>query len=164
AAHRRIRHVALRRPRVLHRAAQAARGGRAHRRRRLLRAARVREVGAARGRDREPARRGQGAAQGDVVKRAVVLLTLLGATASAAVLADYDPRSQAWNGMASFVGLAEGIGLEVTPTSMLDWSELSANDILVLVYPLQRVDPVRLGNFVQAGGNVVIADDFGDAK
>jgi len=34
----------------------------------------------------------------------------------------------------------------------------------VLIYPLQRVDPGRLGAFVQAGGNVVIADDFGDGK
>ena len=38
------------------------------------------------------------------------------------------------------------------------------SDILVLVYPLQRVDPAQLGAFVQAGGNVVIADDFGEGK
>jgi hypothetical protein len=77
---------------------------------------------------------------------------------------DYDPRSTAWNGMASFVGLAEGMGFEVTAVSSLEWSELSADDILVLIYPLQRIDPGRLGAFVQAGGNVVIADDFGEAK
>jgi hypothetical protein len=78
--------------------------------------------------------------------------------------ADYDPRSSAWNGMASFVGLAEGMGFEVTPVSSLEWGELAAEDILILIYPLQRVDPARLGGFVQAGGNVVIADDFGEAK
>jgi hypothetical protein len=78
--------------------------------------------------------------------------------------ADYDPRSTAWNGMASFVGLAEGMGFEVTPVSSLEWSELTADDILVLIYPLQRVDPGRLGAFVQAGGNLVIADDFGEGK
>lgn len=77
---------------------------------------------------------------------------------------DYDPRSTAWNGMASFVGLAEGMGFTVTPVSSLEWSDLSADDILVLIYPLQRVDPARLGAFVQAGGNLVIADDFGDGK
>ena len=27
---------------------------------------------------------------------------------------EYDPYSQAWNGMASFVGLAEGMGFSVT--------------------------------------------------
>jgi hypothetical protein len=78
--------------------------------------------------------------------------------------ADYDPRSTAWNGMASFVGLAEGMGFEVTPVSSLEWGDLSSEDILILIYPLQRVDPGRLGAFVQAGGNVVIADDFGEGK
>lgn len=77
---------------------------------------------------------------------------------------DYDPHSSAWNGMASFVGLAEGMGFEVTPVSSLEWSELGPDEILVLVYPQQRVDPARLGAFVQAGGNVVIADDFGDGR
>jgi hypothetical protein len=77
---------------------------------------------------------------------------------------DYDPRSTAWNGMASFVGLAEGMGFSVTPVTSLEWGELSSEDILVLIYPVQRVDPGRLGAFVQAGGNVVIADDFGDGK
>jgi hypothetical protein len=77
---------------------------------------------------------------------------------------DYDPRSTAWNGMASFVGLAEGMGFEVSSVSSLEWGDLSSEDILVLIYPLQRVDPGRLGAFVQAGGNVVIADDFGEGK
>lgn len=86
------------------------------------------------------------------------------ASAQAVELGDYDPRSTAWNGMATFVGLAEGMGYEVTPVSTLEWGELGANDILFLVYPLQRVEPGRLDAFVQAGGNVVIADDFGESK
>ena len=77
---------------------------------------------------------------------------------------DYDPHSGAWNGMASFVGLAEGMGFEVTPVEHLEWGDLSSDDILFLVYPLQRVDPARLGAFVAAGGNVVIADDFGEGR
>ena len=78
--------------------------------------------------------------------------------------ADYDPQSTAWNGMASFVGLAEGMGFEVSSVGSLEWGDLSSDDILFLIYPLQRVDPGRLGAFVQAGGNVVIADDFGEGK
>jgi hypothetical protein len=76
---------------------------------------------------------------------------------------DYDPRSNAWNGLSTFVGLAEGIGFEVSSRVELDWSELTADDILVLVYPLRAVDHNRLSAFVQAGGNAVIADDFGQA-
>jgi len=78
-------------------------------------------------------------------------------------IADYDPHSSAWNGMAQFVALAEGMGFEVTPVSDLEWGSLGAKDILFLVYPLKHVDPAKLGDFVQAGGNVVIADDFGEA-
>jgi hypothetical protein len=86
------------------------------------------------------------------------------ALAQSVEMTDYDPSSQAWNGMATFVGLAAGMGYEVTPVSSLEWGELGANDILFLVYPLQRVEPGRLDAFVQAGGNVVIADDFGEGK
>ena len=78
--------------------------------------------------------------------------------------AEYDPYSQAWNGMASFVGLAEGMGFSVDIRESLEWDTLEAKDILFLVFPLQRVDPAKLAAFVQAGGNVVIADDFGDGK
>ena len=101
------------------------------------------------------------------MRRAVAIACVLAAATPAAAddtSADYDPHSEAWNGMASFVGLAEGMGFEVSSVSSLEWSELSSNEILVLVYPLQRVDPARLGAFVQAGGNVIIADDFGEAK
>ncbi|MGE3547142.1 MAG: DUF4350 domain-containing protein, partial [Kofleriaceae bacterium] len=78
--------------------------------------------------------------------------------------ADYDPHSQSWNGMASFVGLAEGMGFTVEAMTSLEWSELGAEDILVLVYPTKRIDPTRLGGFIKAGGHAVIADDFGDGK
>jgi hypothetical protein len=97
-----------------------------------------------------------------------VLAIVLGAARADAAppvdLPDYDPDSSAWNGMASFKGLAEGMGFEVVTKSQWEWGDLSDKDILFLVYPLQRIDPTRLGAFVQAGGNVVIADDFGEAK
>lgn len=101
------------------------------------------------------------------MKRSLLVLALVIGAARAAHAApgeDYDPRSSAWNGMASFVGLAEGMGFEVTPVSSLEWGDLSSDDVLFLIYPLQRVDPTRLDAFVAAGGNVVIADDFGEGK
>ncbi len=94
---------------------------------------------------------------------ALVAILALARTAAAGS-DDYAPHSTAWYGMASFVGLAEGMGFEVTSVSSLEWSDLGPDEILVLVYPQQRVDPTRLGAYVQAGGNVVIADDFGDGK
>jgi hypothetical protein len=97
------------------------------------------------------------------VKRALLVLMLI-ATKAHAQAGDYDPYSQAWNGMSSFVGLAEGMGFEVVAVSQLEWDELSSTDILVMVYPLQRVDPSDLSAFVNAGGHAIIADDFGDGK
>jgi len=97
--------------------------------------------------------------------RALIVVALLAGVGDAAPeITDYDPHSTAWNGMAQFVALAEGMGFEVTPVSELEWSDLSAKDILFLVYPLRRVDPNRLSAFIQAGGNAVIADDFGEGK
>lgn len=101
------------------------------------------------------------------VALAALLATALPATAAPAPAdpaLEYDPSSQAWNGMASFVGLAEGMGFSVTAVTSLEWGEISADDILFLVFPLKRVEPQKLAAFVQAGGNVVIADDFGDGK
>jgi hypothetical protein len=98
------------------------------------------------------------------MRRVVLALMLIAVTARAEDIPDYDPNSQQWNGMASFIGLAEGIGYSVTPVAELEWDKLDDHDILFLVYPLQRVDPARLGRFVQAGGNVVIADDFGEGR
>jgi hypothetical protein len=100
------------------------------------------------------------------MKHALVALALIGLAASPARAdsADYDPHSQSWQGFGAFVGLAEGMGFEVDAKVSLDWSEIAATDILVLVFPLQRIDPAKLGAFVHAGGHVLIADDFGEGK
>jgi len=79
------------------------------------------------------------------------------------VASDYDPASRDWNGLHTFTRVAAGLGFEVFPVSALEWGDLDDKDILVLIYPLQRVDPSRLAAFVQAGGHVVVADDFGEA-
>jgi hypothetical protein len=95
----------------------------------------------------------------------LVLLAIAGtAHAQGEDLPDYDPHSDAWNGMATFVGLVEGRNYTVDVKSQLEWGDLGANDILVLVYPLVKVEPSDLAAFVQAGGNVLIADDFGESK
>lgn len=93
-----------------------------------------------------------------------VALAVIAAAPPARADEDYGQSSQEWNGLASLVGLAEGMGFEVAPATVLEWGDLGANDILVIVYPLQRVDPGKLSAFVSAGGHVLIADDFGEAR
>jgi hypothetical protein len=92
-----------------------------------------------------------------------VALALASAPAAAQDIPDYGPHGQ-WNGMSQFTGLAAAMGFGVSTVSTLEWGELTANDILFIMYPLQPVDSARLGAFLAAGGNVVIADDFGEGK
>ena len=99
--------------------------------------------------------------------RAIVIAAILcagAARARADEISDYDPQSKAWNGLASFVAVAEGAGYEVVPVAALQWGDLDRGDVLVLVYPMQRVDPERLNAFLEAGGSALVADDFGEAK
>jgi hypothetical protein len=94
----------------------------------------------------------------------IAVVCALGTTARAqAPAADYDHTSRAWNGMATFGRVIDGLGMKQVVVDTLEWSELDDTDILVLVYPLQRVDPRKVAAFVNAGGHVVIADDFGEA-
>jgi len=95
---------------------------------------------------------------------AIAVALALAAGTAHAQLVDYDPNSDAWNGLSSFKALAGGMGKDVTTPSSVDWSELTADDILVIVYPLQAIDARRLEAFIQAGGNALIADDFGEAR
>jgi hypothetical protein len=78
-------------------------------------------------------------------------------------LVDYDPLSKEWNGLSRWSALCAGAGLPVTSVAALEWGELGAEDILVLMYPLSRVEPDKLEAFVSAGGHAIIADDFGDS-
>lgn len=101
------------------------------------------------------------------MKRIALLVCIALASRSAAAedaATDYDPYSDAWNGLATFKGLVEGNSFNVDIRPSLEWSELSANDILFIFYPLAKVDPSKLSSFIQAGGHVVVADDFGESK
>jgi hypothetical protein len=76
--------------------------------------------------------------------------------------ADYALDNERWNGLSTLAAVARGLGLEVSAQTSFDWSELGANDVLLLVYPTSRVDAAKLSSFVRGGGRVLVADDFGD--
>jgi hypothetical protein len=104
------------------------------------------------------------------VKRALVLMLLLFSAPAYAQddvpgtpAIDYDTLSRSWNGMSTFARVVDGLGLELEVVSTLEWSDLGETDILVLLYPLRRVDPGKVSSFVSVGGHVIIADDFGEA-
>jgi hypothetical protein len=78
------------------------------------------------------------------------------------VLGDYDIyNDEGWNGLATFASLAEGSGLQVLQRQELDWESLDNNDLLILLYPTNHLDPNHVVQFIRSGGRVLIADDFG---
>lgn len=102
-------------------------------------------------------------------RAALAMLFVLAAGSAHAQEADpigdhYDPTNDAWNGLSTFQGLVQGMGLNADVRTQLEWGELTANDILFIVYPLAKVDPSKLSSFIQAGGHAVIADDFGESR
>jgi hypothetical protein len=92
-------------------------------------------------------------------------LAVLGLTAprTARAEGDYDPGSTAWNGLSALSALAAGGGVTLEPRTRVAWDELGGNDVLFLLYPRTRVDPVQLAAFLRGGGRVLIGDDFGRA-
>jgi hypothetical protein len=86
-----------------------------------------------------------------------------GADSSEEPLIDYDPLSKDWQGLSRWSALCNGSGLPVTAVASLEWNELDAQDVLVVMYPLSRVEPDKLEAFITAGGYAIIADDFGDS-
>lgn len=76
---------------------------------------------------------------------------------------DYAINSPEWNGLNTLSAVAQGSGLQVKAVSNLDWADLGPEDILFVLYPEARLDPVPVTGFIRNGGNVLIADDFGDS-
>jgi hypothetical protein len=94
-----------------------------------------------------------------------VLLALIwlpaGSVAQQTPAADYDLESSRWNGLSRFASSFQRAGIGVEPTETIDYSELTGDDVLVIVYPKQSLDVASLAEFVVDGGRILLADDFG---
>lgn len=77
--------------------------------------------------------------------------------------ADYDVGNADWNGLSAFARLAAGAGYRFEARAGLDWSDVTAADTLVLLYPVTPLDATDIAAFVRGGGRLVLADDFGGA-
>jgi hypothetical protein len=94
----------------------------------------------------------------------VLLLLALLAAPPARAASDYALDSGAWNGLADLASIAEGRGLTVESRAAVRWSDIGPGDVLVILYPTVRVEPVHLSAFLRHGGRALIADDFGRAS
>jgi hypothetical protein len=77
---------------------------------------------------------------------------------------DYDVGNPAWNGLSTFAELAAGAGYEVISARRLDWARVRTKDLIVVLYPVHELDATNVNRFVQAGGRLVVGDDFGDSS
>lgn len=74
---------------------------------------------------------------------------------------DYDPSSDAWNGLSQLVQAARDTGVRVDTPERLDIGTLSPRDALLIVYPSGPLPVEGLSGFLKAGGRVALADDYG---
>lgn len=76
---------------------------------------------------------------------------------------DYDADSERWNGINTLTAVAKGVGLQVEAVDSIEWEDLGTGDILVILYPRDRLDPGHVAGFIRNGGHLLLADDFGDS-
>ncbi len=98
-------------------------------------------------------------------RRALALCLALGiGLASESVQgAAFDVADTTWEGCSELYGLAVnelGEG-RVKAVAVLDWSEVTANDGVLVLHPLQSMDPEETAAFMKAGGRLAIVDDYG---
>lgn len=77
---------------------------------------------------------------------------------------DYSITNVDWNGLAIFHNIALEKGFQVDTTGMLDFKELKPSTALVIIYPTASLPIGDLTSFMEAGGMVVLADDFGKSS
>ena len=90
-----------------------------------------------------------------------VLLLALCAFDATAVAQDYEPGSTDWQGLSRFVALTQAQGADLRITDTLAWDEVEADDVIVVVYPEETLNPESFASFVIDGGRLLLADDFG---
>ena len=106
------------------------------------------------------------------VARLVAALLLIGAGSAVALepdlpelvdeeAADYDVGNGGWNGLSMFAQLAAGDGFEVKAVTSIEWDDLESGDVLVLLYPINYLDPSNVNTFIRRGGHLILGDDFG---
>jgi hypothetical protein len=91
------------------------------------------------------------------------LLAVVLSLAPGAYAAAFDFSETSWEGTSGLLELArETLGTErVKVAGVLDYSQLSPNDGLVLLRPLSEPSYEQLSRFMAAGGRVAVLDDFG---
>jgi len=84
-------------------------------------------------------------------------------SAGAAFGAAFDVADTTWEGCSELYGIAVSeLGeSRVKAVAVLDWSEIGPSDGVLVLHPLQSMDPEETTAFMKAGGRLAIVDDYG---
>ncbi|MFX0096325.1 MAG: DUF4350 domain-containing protein [Candidatus Hodarchaeota archaeon] len=82
---------------------------------------------------------------------------------------DYSIYNEGWNGLSSYRSIIEGAGYQVRPllSSVSGINRINEPAILLAIGPRLFYDPIAstgMINFLNAGGSLLVADDFGSAN
>ena len=75
----------------------------------------------------------------------------------------FDISDTSWEGCSALYDVAtHELGSDrVKAVAVLDWSTVTLNDGVLVLHPLQSMDPEETEAFVRAGGRLAIVDDYG---
>jgi len=94
---------------------------------------------------------------------ALLAASSLGLMTQSASGSAFDVSDASWEGCSELYQLAVdelGEG-RVKAVAVLDWSEVGASDGVLVLHPLQSMDPEETTAFMKAGGRLAIVDDYG---
>ena len=83
---------------------------------------------------------------------------------AAAYATDFDPHSAEWNGLGLLQkDIPQRADLQMQTISALDWAQVDEHDVLLVFAPQVAPQGAALDSltrFVDAGGRLIVADDF----
>jgi hypothetical protein len=74
---------------------------------------------------------------------------------------DYDPDSADWTGLSYLRATADEARVELRFEEALDWSTVEPSDVLLFLHPEAPIDREAALAFIDDGGRVIVADDYG---
>ncbi len=77
---------------------------------------------------------------------------------------DFHIGYSGWNGLSRLAGMARDLGCALEVRRTLDWSVLDGQDILLVLHPETALNSDSALRYLSAGGRMILADDFGEAK
>ena len=101
------------------------------------------------------------------MRRLLPMLAALLTVTPATVVAtdnDYLPYNTSWNGLSGLDAVARARGTHIELLDRLSWDTLQARASLIIVHPRTEMKMARVKPFVERGGRLLVADDFGHAK